>query len=154
MAHAISLHGYRYVLSRSEVECRYLVPYPLLFRSFSLSSCLYSILLLDLSHLSLSLTLFISFCFSFSLLYLFEVRLDLPEDTCGVDLVNTTSSIVKAKRSASSGFSTGNSSSPWNCIEKREFTSVHVGARIFNSAKVLTFNERTFAATFSLDIDD
>lgn len=109
----------------------------------------------SLSSFPLSLSLYLSlFLFPPVLLYLFEVRLDLPEDTCGVDLVNTTSSIVKAKRSASSGFSTGNSSSPWNCIEKREFTSVHVGARIFNSAKVLTFNERTFAATFSLDIDD
>lgn len=30
-----------------------------------------------------------------------SARLDLPGDTCGVDPVNTTSSIVKAKRSAS-----------------------------------------------------
>lgn len=82
------------------------------------------------------------------LLYLFEVRLDLPGDTCGVDLVNTTSSIVKAKRSASSGFSTGNSLLR-NCIEKRVFTSVVYMQRISNSAKVLAFNERTFTATLS-----
>lgn len=141
---------YRYTdIDTSLVGARQSAAIPFLIL-FSLFLCVYSILLLDLSPPSLSFPIYLSLSlFPPALLYLFEVRLDLPEDTCGVDLVNTTSSIVKAKSSASSGFSTGNSSSPWNYIEKRGFTSVYVGARIFNSAKVLAFNERTFATTFS-----
>lgn len=82
MAHAISLHGYRYVLSTSEAES----PPPLFLLSSPPSS----------SHISCFIIG--SFSFSFSLSLSFRRDLIYLRDTCGVDPVNTTSSIVKAKR--------------------------------------------------------
>lgn len=122
MVHAISLHGYRYVLSTSEAESLP-PPYTVFFSSFlPLSLRVYPALLLDLS-----LTLFLSF-------FIFEARLDLPGDTCRVDPVNTTSSIVKAKRlglPSSSGISSAKKS--------RKSYKNRRNARIFDGVKVFAF---------------
>lgn len=113
-----------------------------------------------LFHILFSFSLCISYFITRSLSSLlspslsFEVRLDLPGDTCGVDLVNTTSSIVKAKRARPPV-----ASLRWKflagelCRKAGTHIALDVGARIFNSVKVLVLDEGTFAATLSSMID-